>query len=556
MSVLPAPPAAGDLVSPRPIPVRPSPVAADGAVHRGSRPDLLARLAWWAVATLGVGAALASLTWPIGWDLGLFAWTADVVMRGGMVYRDAWDMHGPLVAYLMAIPLRLFGRHVWSLRLFDLLLVGVAMVGLWRLVRAAAPPRAARWTLVLFPLFYVSLGFNDTVQADAWAGLLATAAFAPALTTTLPRYRQLALAGLAVGVCIAIKPTHGLLLAVPLAYAIAAGRRSPGAVVRVGATLGAAAALPVAAVAASLAAHGTLDSLLEVHFNYPRAVYTLGNGASDLAWNARQYLPPWLLRGRFVAVAWPAALAGAVALWRGGRRPLLVALLTWAAAAVLPVLIQGKYYVYHWIPLWSPIAVLAAIGLAAAFAEAAGLARVLAAALLATLVGHALLRPTYYTMLAAQYAAGMRSEASYYERFNDGSPPAYLQVQAAEYMRSRLGPTEGVAIWGNAAGMLWHVDRPTPFRLAGWSWAVVEGRGSPWRERYRDEYVRSMRANPPGYFVIDSLHERRHLGGHIAEFPGLAEILATEYQLERKMGQLRLYRRVRSATAAPAAAAR
>lgn len=499
------------------------------------------------VAALAGAAAAASLSWPIGYDLGLYAWTADVVMRGGFVYRDAWDMHGPLVAYLTAIPLRVFGRHVWSLRLFDLLVLAVGIAGISRIARSATSAAAVRWGAVLFVLFHLSLGHNDTAQPDAWAALLAAAAFAPTLAATRPRVRQLALAGFAVGVCIAIKPTHGLLLAVPLVHAVVASRGAPGAAIRAAATLATTAALPVAAVAVWFAAHGALDALLEVHLQYPRAVYTFGSGV-DAVWEAQHKGAAWLLRGRFAAVAWPAVIVGAVALWRGGRRALCASLLVWLAGAVLPVLLQGKYYVYHWLPTWPPIATLGIIGLGTALAEASGMARVLAAAMVVTLLGHAALRPTYYALLGAQYGAGLRTADSYYARFTDGGVRAYPLVQAAEYLRPRLGAGEGVALWGSGAALLWHVDRPTPFRLAGWSWPVVQGEGSPWRDRYRDEYVQSMRSRPPRYFVIDEVNP----AGRLADFRRLAKILAAEYRLERTIRGLQLFRRIDVTATAPA----
>ena len=57
-------------------------------------------------AALGLLAALAavvSLWWPYGWDQGAMAWVGDTIVDGGMPYRDAWDVKGPLTYYVVKV---------------------------------------------------------------------------------------------------------------------------------------------------------------------------------------------------------------------------------------------------------------------------------------------------------------------------------------------------------------------------------------------------------------------------------------------------------------------
>ena len=51
---------------------------------------------------------VATLSWPLGWDQGIYAWAGDVIVRGGLPYRDAWVMKGPLVFYTFALAQTLF----------------------------------------------------------------------------------------------------------------------------------------------------------------------------------------------------------------------------------------------------------------------------------------------------------------------------------------------------------------------------------------------------------------------------------------------------------------
>jgi hypothetical protein len=61
---------------------------------------LIPQLTLAGIVALGVAWAVASLTWPFGMDQGVLAWVGDVVVRGGMPYRDAFDVKGPFPHYL------------------------------------------------------------------------------------------------------------------------------------------------------------------------------------------------------------------------------------------------------------------------------------------------------------------------------------------------------------------------------------------------------------------------------------------------------------------------
>lgn len=70
-----------------------------------------------ATVALVLAWAFASLTWPFGWDQGIFAWVGETITRGGMPYRDAWDIKGPLPYYTYALAHWLFERNLWGIRI-------------------------------------------------------------------------------------------------------------------------------------------------------------------------------------------------------------------------------------------------------------------------------------------------------------------------------------------------------------------------------------------------------------------------------------------------------
>src|SRR5688500_4137832 len=74
------------------------------------------RVFFWISATLAVLCALATLSWPFGWDQGIFAWGGEIIRQGGMPYRDAWDQKGPLPYYVYAVAQSVFGPGMWGIR--------------------------------------------------------------------------------------------------------------------------------------------------------------------------------------------------------------------------------------------------------------------------------------------------------------------------------------------------------------------------------------------------------------------------------------------------------
>ena len=107
-------------------------------------PEVAGRALWIAVG-LGLGVwALCSLTWPPGLDQGNAAWVGDTIQRGGMPYRDAWDIRGPGYYYLFALAQSLSGREVWGARVVDLSLLALGALSARALAARMARPSLAK----------------------------------------------------------------------------------------------------------------------------------------------------------------------------------------------------------------------------------------------------------------------------------------------------------------------------------------------------------------------------------------------------------------------------
>ena len=107
------------------------------------REGLLARLFTAGLAAVAGAWALSSLWLPYGWDHGAFGYLSDTVLRGGMPYRDALDFKGPLTFYVFAGLQLVFGRQMWAIRAFDLVLLACACFAGVRVASQFVSRRAA-----------------------------------------------------------------------------------------------------------------------------------------------------------------------------------------------------------------------------------------------------------------------------------------------------------------------------------------------------------------------------------------------------------------------------
>ena len=169
--------------------------------------DRVVRRLYFGLAALAAVWATASLSWPFGWDQGILAWVGDVIHQGGMPYRDAWDIKGPLAYYVYALAQWLFGKNLWGIRLLDLAFLAASTAVLGRVVSDLADSVIARWACLIFILWYGSGSFWHTAQPDGWASMMILIGMAPFMKASgRLTVKSLVMSGLLVGCAALIKP--------------------------------------------------------------------------------------------------------------------------------------------------------------------------------------------------------------------------------------------------------------------------------------------------------------------------------------------------------------
>ncbi|MFN8176369.1 MAG: hypothetical protein U0167_00410 [bacterium] len=334
--------------------------------------------------------ALLSLGWRMQHDAPLMLYLARMATDlHRVMYRDIVDVNMPGTYLVNAIVLHVFGTSDLAFRCADLLYLAAILAAT---ARAAAPfgTRAACGTAAIAGTMYLSHGAIMSLQREVLVLLPLALALAAWSTEKLAPGTRWFLVGLFFGLAATVKPPAALGLPIAILWTAGPSRRWFARVV-----LGAAGfVVPIAAMAAFLAASGGLAGFVDMARNYwplyaqidaGNRVPEAGRRAHTLAlcfrwslWNLRL----WLL---------PAAAGLANALLHRGldaRRRRLAALAGMLVVAYsLYAAVEGRFWEYHLIPFSYFLAFASALALVPRPRTEPGPVRALPAmALLAALV--------------------------------------------------------------------------------------------------------------------------------------------------------------------------
>ncbi len=459
------------------------------------------------LAALSAAWALASLTWPFGWDQGIFAWVGDVINRGGLPYRDAWEIKGPLTYYLFALVQFIFGSNQWGIRLFDLALIITAAAMLFILVRQLTNPIVAGWAAVLFVLWYASGNYWHTAQPDGWVSMLMIIALTPMLVARVSlRWYQLVLAGILIGSACLIKPLYVLFLFLAFVIAFQRGWPDKKQILRMALMLTAGFAIPLAIAVAWFAYQNALPDLFEQYIIYNLTIYA-GGSLGSVGTHIKAIID-FLLSGEVILPLIPVVGLGLVVLWRSSRQH-AIALGLWALIAFLIVVVQNRFFKYHCLLLCPSITVLSAVGFhqlffpgSAELTEQKGTLRkqmqLMGALLLIVVIFQTAIHPLFEVSKWVSFISQRIDREEYYAGFGD---IPYASIQAADYIREHTAVEDRIYVWGWDAVIYYLSGRQSSTRF-GFSMPLLMGEGTEIQAAYRREFLASLKANPPVYIVI------------------------------------------------------
>jgi hypothetical protein len=333
-----------------------------------AQPASSATPAWAAIGAHGCvllagGLCLAMPFFP---DQALFTIYAQEIARGTVLYRDLFDIKQPGIYGFYALAGWLFGFNEIGIHLFELLYWIVFSILVSRVFR---PYFLTSWGSALIPVFtvgvyYLWAGLPDLTQIEilvAFPLLLLWRVLDGADTRSSEAIVAYATAGLLAAVVVLLKYLY---LIVALALLIVIVRREcrrgvpPARIHRSLLGFGVALAIPLLIVAGYFAAHGQLERIWWIYFQYVPGSQLLGTKSfAFLKFGFRRFL---VGHGPIVVLATFGLFASIYAADQTRRR-LVAAMALWCVTGLVAVGVQG-WWEYKWEFFTMPLGVVAAVG--------------------------------------------------------------------------------------------------------------------------------------------------------------------------------------------------
>ena len=512
-----------------------------------------------AAMCVAVPFAASSILHPFSRDQGIYAYAADQMLNGHVLYRDIYVFKPPVTVFVHAASLLLFGHHMWSIRVFDILwtLATIAVLHTF-VVRSTGSRTWAFVTGVMWAYTYHHIDWWNSAQTDGWANLPIAGAFLLATPRdedrALARPASHALAGVLLGVAFLFKYTIAVfapwLVLMPVMLRGKRGLTDAAAMI-VGGMVGA------GLILGYLAGTGGFEQFIATQRDVTMPY-------SDLA----RALPLWgrlgLLAKRIGAFDAPGLVYGGATLpmlaWLCFRAPerrtqwrwFTATMALWTLGAVASGWVQKKMFPYHFLPFIAPMSVLAggAAGrLADRFAAAPGrwwiapLSGVLVTALLAALPPFSARWGIMERIALTDYTLEQRwIDVNQHSR--DMSSVTCYRV--ADWLRANTEADDPVFLWGYDPIIYFLADRDLVSRFPYTYPLVVTF--AP--KALRDELIASLNANPPVVFGVSSHDATPVVTGHkkdstqtFEEFARLNHFVRDQYVLVKEIDTWRLWMR-------------
>lgn len=486
-------------------------------------------------------------SYEFGFDQGYYSAFADILLHGGVAYRDHFEIRPPGTTYVYYWTFLLFGRSQAAVRVVDILAVLLASWAVFHLGRHRFGSRGAGAAGALaLPLIYNLTGYDHMAEPESFMlpFMMWGIVVLPAGPASWMRWTS---TGLLLGMPILFKPTAGLVVLAVAACVLCDSRVAGSRLQRAkdGMRMLGGAALPSTLFVLYYAAQGLLPQLWDALVAYPAQYAALGyaqNGAGELLWMALRKT-----RHAYSIPAMGLAVLGAIrSVGLKAERPDVVRLLSAGTAAYASVLLQAKFYSSHFVIVIPFIALL--IGLNVRWLPAPAPA--------AREPGPSSTRWILPILAALLFLGLVRSyalETAPYWRVV-GSPAGTVLVEDVEYNsllkvtadRIRQAAPEGapIFVWGNEPMLYFLSGHPPAARYV--ETATV---AALWSGRKREmELVEALKKRRPAVVVVAHGERMFHATGRIDDsrqfldvFTDLRGFLEGHYEKREMLGNYALW---------------
>lgn len=519
-----------------------------------------------AACILGIASlSVIILAFGYGRDQGIYAMVGRAVLAGKMPYRDAWDFKPPGIFLVYAATRALLGGDQMAIRVVEGVGIVATTFAMMRITdRFWGDSRVGLLAGAIAALVHAQLEFWHTAQPETFGGMLTIFALLPVEPAAPPdraALRGLFVSGVLFGLAGLLKPPlagGGAVLALVLGLNVLRARPGAPLLERLRA-----ARLPVAAIVTGGAspfilcalwfvARGAGRDLWEVLFvftpHYTKLSWVGETVTGMTYWGFTEWLQA------YCSVPTVGLLLFLASSPRPHERPGAVLIAGIIAVHIAGVIMQGKFFPYHYGATWPLTALLAALGFVRLWDR---------------LCARSLLGPVLFfagfTVVCFFRTATKDTATSFLERCEDrldiytkaprdqdaidrlasvADVNAKANREVAALLRARVPADRKVFVWGFEPVIYDLADRDPATRYL----YDVPQRVSWAKHKERDTLMRDLDAGRPAAIVVEHRDVFPMVTGDaidsadtLKEFPALRDRLAQRYELASTIEDFDVY---------------
>jgi hypothetical protein len=441
-----------------------------------------------------------SLIYPFGRDQGQYAWIATSTLNGNLSYSDIFEVKPPSTHLVHQAALLFFGYNMASIRILDLLWQCATAILIYKIAIKIEQPRIMGIVAaVLYLLFYYHMDFWNSAQTDGFLSLPITAGvlfFLQAQQKNLPWFYVAS--GAAISLGILFKYPIGILI-VFLSLLALIGHKKNGLFPVL--WMGVGFATPLVAGTLVMFLRGNLADFLWIQSIYIPSYSTISH--RDLSYASGIMLGfLWVLIVPFPGLVSLFGIYGLVSRLNRSRWMHMAVLAAWWTSAVIHFIIQNKFYGYHLLPIYAPLALMTS-NLFVDVRKTPGVIRFALGVIGIYLAIHLYFSndfPQKYVRLYEVASNNIALQTAYgNELFNDGKDfSSRADMQVAEYLSANTNQTQRVFIWGFEPGIYFLSQRQNATRFI-YNIILYGPSANP---ELRQAFLEEIQEQQPIYIVI------------------------------------------------------
>jgi 4-amino-4-deoxy-L-arabinose transferase-like glycosyltransferase len=475
-------------------------------------------------------------------DNSTYTYIGQTIVRGGMPYRDAWDLKGPALFYPYAAIVAMFGTGSVAMQVMDILWqLATAFVIFAVAVRASGKREVGLLAGVLYLVAFYSqsvLHITMTGQTDGFLSLpIALSVLWLLRASENDRWIEWALAGAWVAVATLFKLPFGLMGICMILVAVTRPNSSIKQSVRRMSSLAVGFAIPLLLCGVYFYSKGALEDLLNTQLIAALYHVKLNENGHYLGCIVTSFTPPVRAPLYILTLLSIVPLVFSIASKKAVQLPTRV-LLGWFAVSWIVFFLHGGVEAYHFTPMLAPVAILSAETLYSVYSARTTQRKVTLWLVTAAVLG-----------LICCLAWRIGKNVGYERQALRGEAPPQRGDAIAAYVKQHSDPQDTIFVWGSVPSIYLDSDRRAASRFIDAYHLALPPEGLNYREVFLGEFT----AAKPKYFILETQprpggpcgFQNADFRQTFGEFPQLAEIVSRDYELETTppLGAFELYRR-------------